>query len=134
MGDQKGFLKHKREAFGYRPVYERVKDYKDVAVRHTDDKTAEQASRCMDCGTPFCNWGCPLGNYIPEWNDKVFEKNWQSGFELLKATNNLPEITGRVCPATCESACVLGINDNPVTIRDNELAIIEKAFKEGNSL
>jgi glutamate synthase (NADPH/NADH) small chain len=82
----------------------------------------------MDCGTPFCHWGCPIGNYIPEWNDLVFSGHWQRAFELLDATNNLPEITGRLCPATCEYACVLGINDDPVTIRENELAIIEYAF------
>jgi glutamate synthase (NADPH/NADH) small chain len=97
----------------------------------TDELSRDQASRCMDCGTPFCHWGCPIGNYIPEWNDLVFNAQWERAFELLDATNNMPEVTGRVCPATCEYACVLGINDDPVTIRENELAVIEHAFKKG---
>jgi glutamate synthase (NADPH/NADH) small chain len=131
MGDPRGFLKVKREAFTYRPVCERVKDYKEVSVLHSEDKSMEQASRCMDCGTPFCNWGCPVGNYIPEWNDKVYHGRWQEAFDLLNETSPMPEITGRVCPAPCEFACVLGIDDKAVTIRDNELAIIEKGFKDG---
>jgi len=109
MGDPRGFIKVKRGEGGVR----------------------DQASRCMDCGTPFCHWGCPIGNYIPEWNDLVFNGQWERAFELLNATNILPEVTGRICPATCEFACVLGINDDPVTIRENELAIIEYAFKNG---
>jgi len=109
MGDPKGFINVKRGEGGVR----------------------DQASRCMDCGTPFCHWGCPLGNFIPEWNDLVFNGQWERAFELLNATNILPEVTGRICPATCEFACVLGINDDPVTIRENELAIIEYAFKNG---
>lgn len=131
MGDPRGFLKIKRRAMAYRPVAERLSDFYDVAVPKTEEKTKEQASRCMDCGTPFCNWGCPLGNIIPEWNDAIHKNNWVHAFTLLNATNNLPEITGRVCPAPCEYACVLGINDDPVTIRDNEHAIIERAFKDG---
>jgi glutamate synthase (NADPH/NADH) small chain len=91
----------------------------------------DQASRCMDCGTPFCHWGCPVGNYIPEWNDLACSDQWERAFQLLDAANCLPEVTGRVCPATCEFACVLGINDDPVTIRDNELAIVENAFSNG---
>ncbi len=131
MGDPRGFLKVKREAFGYRPVAERVKDFNEVAVMHTEEQQREQASRCMDCGTAFCNWGCPLGNYIPEWNDMVYKGRWQEAFNLLNETATMPEVTGRVCPSPCEYACVLGVNDNPVTIRDNELSIIEKAWKEG---
>ncbi|MFC1570305.1 glutamate synthase subunit beta [Candidatus Omnitrophota bacterium] len=131
MGEPKGFLKVKRQTSEYRPVCERVKDFKEVAPVRTEEESEQQASRCMDCGTPFCHWGCPVGNYIPEWNDLVFEKHWEKAFDLLDATNNLPEITGRVCPATCEYACVLGINDDPVTIRENELAIIEYAFGKG---
>ncbi|HPN65209.1 MAG TPA: glutamate synthase subunit beta, partial [Candidatus Goldiibacteriota bacterium] len=118
-------------ALKYRPVCERVKDYAEVAVPKTDEKVSEQASRCMDCGTPFCHWACPLNNLIPEWNDHAYRGRWQGAFLLLDETNVLPEVTGRVCPALCESACVLGVNDSAVTIRDNELAIIEKAFKEG---
>lgn len=131
MGDPKGFLKVKREISQYRPVCERVKDYSEVVIPSTDAHSKEQASRCMDCGTPFCHWGCPIGNYIPEWNDLMFHGHWERAFELLDATNNLPEITGRICPAPCEYACVLGINDDPVTICENELAIIEYAFKKG---
>jgi len=131
MGDTKGFMKIGKQASEYRAVCERIKDYKDVTIMRPDDRSQEQASRCMDCGTPFCHWGCPVGNYIPEWNDLMFRGHWEKAFELLDATNNFPEVTGRVCPATCEYACVLGINDEPVTIRENELAIIEHAFKAG---
>ena len=131
MGDPKGFLKVKRQASDFRPVCERVKDYKEVFQIPSDKKSMEQASRCMDCGTPFCNWGCPVGNYIPEWNDFMFHGHWEKAYRLLDAMNNLPEITGRVCPAACEYACVLGANDDPVTVRENELAIIEYAFKKG---
>jgi len=131
MGDIKGFLKVKRQATKYRPVCERIKDYQEVMLLRSDKDFQEQASRCMDCGTPFCLWGCPLGNYIPEWNDLTFRSQWQKAFQLLDATNNLPEITGRLCPAPCEYSCVLGINDDPVTIRENELNIIEYAFNAG---
>jgi glutamate synthase (NADPH/NADH) small chain len=131
MGDIKGFLKVKRQVFKYRPVCERIEDYREVCVLPEEGHSEEQASRCMDCGTPFCHWGCPIGNYIPEWNDLMFGGHWEKAFLLLNATNNLPEITGRICPAPCEYACVLGINDDPVTVRENELAIIEYAFKRG---
>lgn len=131
MGNPKGFLKVKRKTCDYRPVCERVKDYKEVFTLRNDRDSEDQASRCMDCGTPFCNNGCPIGNYIPEWNDLVYNRQWKRALELLEATNILPEVTGRVCPALCEYACVLGINDDPVTIRDNELSIIEHAFKKG---
>lgn len=131
MRNVKGFLKVKRQAAQYRPVCERVKDYSEVNILPSQKHSQEQASRCMDCGTPFCHWGCPIGNYIPEWNAAVSEAKWGKAFSLLNATNNLPEITGRICPATCEYACVLGINDDPVTIRENELSIIEDAFKRG---
>lgn len=129
MGDVKGFLKVKRKTSEYRPVCERVKDYSEVLVVPKPQHSKEQASRCMDCGIPFCHWGCPVGNYIPDWNDAVFRGQWEKAFGLLDATNNLPEITGRICPAPCEYACVLGINDDPVTIREDEEAIIEYAFK-----
>ncbi len=131
MGRPRGFLEFKRETAEYRPVCERVKDYSDVVKPRPADVSRDQASRCMDCGTPFCHWGCPIGNYIPEWNDLVTNDQWKRAFELLDASNNLPEITGRVCPAQCEYACVLGINDDPVTIRENELEIIEHAFEKG---
>jgi glutamate synthase (NADPH) small chain len=131
MGDLKGFLKFKRKSAVYRPACERVTDYSDVAIARSETDSREQTSRCMDCGTPFCNSGCPIGNYIPEWNDSVFNGKWEKAFQLLDSTNNLPEITGRICPALCEYACVLGLNDDAVTVRDNELAIIEYAFKNG---
>lgn len=131
MTDIKGFLKVKRRYPEYRPVCERVRDYAEVALLRDAAHSKEQAVRCMDCGTPFCHWGCPIGNYIPEWNELVSSGQWKKAFELLNATNNMPEITGRLCPALCEYACVLGINDDPVTIRENELAVIEEAFKKG---
>ncbi|MCX5715966.1 MAG: glutamate synthase subunit beta [Candidatus Omnitrophica bacterium] len=131
MGDPKGFLTVKRKAAEYRPVCERIKDYGEVTVPRPEGYSKEQASRCMDCGTPFCNWACPVGNYIPEWNDLMFRGQWKQALKLLCATNNLPEITGRICPALCEYSCVLGINDDAVTIRENELAIIERGFKLG---
>jgi glutamate synthase (NADPH/NADH) small chain len=131
MGDIRGFLKVKRQAEKYRPVCERIKDYQEVMLLRNDKDSEEQAGRCMDCGTPFCHWGCPIGNYIPEWNDLVFRGQWQKAFQLLDATNNFPEITGRLCPALCEYACVLGINDDPVTTLENELNIVEYAFGAG---
>jgi glutamate synthase (NADPH/NADH) small chain len=131
MADPKGFLKVKRETAKYRPVCERVKDYCEVCVLPDEIHSKKQASRCMDCGTPFCHWACPVGNYIPEWNDAVFNGHWEKAIELLQSTNNFPEITGRLCPALCESSCVLGLNDDPITVRENELSIIEHAFKNG---
>ncbi|MFH1245822.1 MAG: glutamate synthase subunit beta [Candidatus Omnitrophota bacterium] len=131
MGDVKGFLKVKRQAVKYRLVGERIKDYREVVSLRGSESSRQQSSRCMDCGTPFCHWGCPLGNYIPEWNDLVFRGQWQKALALLGAANNFPEITGRLCPALCEYSCVLGINDDPVTIRENELDIIEYAFDSG---
>ena len=131
MGDPRGFLKLARQNGLYREVSERIRDYKVVSKLRSERQSREQASRCMDCGTPFCHWGCPIGSYIPEWNDHMFGNNWKEALALLEATNNLPEITGRVCPALCEYACVLGLNDDAVTIRENELAIIEFGFKNG---
>lgn len=131
MKDLKSFLKVKRQTFSYRPVCERIKDYREILLLQSDTHSKEQASRCMDCGTPFCHWACPVGNFIPEWNDAVFHGQWDKAIKLLQATNNFPEITGRICPAICEYACVLGISDEPVTIRENELSIIENAFKLG---
>jgi glutamate synthase (NADPH/NADH) small chain len=131
MGELRGFLKIERQTAKYRPVCERVKDFGEVCVLPEAAHSQNQASRCMDCGTPFCHWGCPIGNYIPEWNDLVFRRSWQKAFQLLAATNNFPEITGRICSGQCEYSCVLGINDDPVTIKENELAIIEYAFQKG---
>ena len=131
MADIKGFLKNARQNGYCRAVCERIKDFNEVSQLRSEDKSQEQASRCMDCGTPFCHWGCPIGNYIPEWNDFMSRGHWESALNLLEATNNLPEITGRVCPALCEYACVLAINDDAITIRENELAIVEYGFKKG---
>jgi glutamate synthase (NADPH/NADH) small chain len=131
MGDPRGFLKLARQNSQSRAVCTRIQDFREVAKPRPEKQSQEQASRCMDCGTPFCHWGCPIGNYIPEWNDHLFHGNWEAALALLDATNNLPEITGRVCPALCEYACVLGLNDDAVTIRENELAIIEFGFKNG---
>ena len=131
MGDVKGFIKYKRQTCAYRPVTDRKKDYREVSLLKEDKCAAEQAARCMDCGTPFCHWACPVSNYIPEWNDLMFNGRWEKAYDLLSATNNFPEFTGRLCPALCEYGCVLGINDDPVTIRENELMIVERAFREG---
>ena len=131
MDKERGFLKSARLSSSCREVSERLADFKDVYKMRSLEQSIDQASRCMDCSTPFCHWGCPLGNYIPEWNDDVFKGHWQQAFKLLNATNNLPEITGRVCPGLCEYSCVLGLNDDSVTIRENELAVIETAFKKG---
>jgi len=131
MDKERGFLKSARRSSDCREVAERLGDFKDVYKMRSVEQSTEQASRCMDCSTPFCHWGCPLGNYIPEWNDDVFKGNWKQAFKLLEATNNLPEITGRVCPGLCEYSCVLGLNDDPVTIRENELAVAEAGFKNG---
>ncbi|HWJ97819.1 MAG TPA: glutamate synthase subunit beta, partial [Acidimicrobiales bacterium] len=131
MGDVQGFLKHGRELPSRRPVPVRIKDWKEVYEPFGDGKLETQASRCMDCGIPFCNNGCPLGNLIPDWNDLVYRDCWQEAIERLHATNNFPEFTGRLCPAPCEAACVLGINQDPVTIKQVEVSIIDKAWEEG---
>ncbi len=131
MGDAKGFLKVKRQDSGYRPVEERLQDFSEVEKQLPEAERVLQASRCMDCGVPFCHWACPVGNIMPEWQDHVFKGEWKRAYDVLQETNNFPEFTGRVCPALCEASCVLGLNDDSVTIRENELAVIEKAFTEG---
>ncbi len=131
MGDIQGFLKHGRELPARRPVPVRLKDWKEVYEPFAEGKLETQASRCMDCGIPFCNNGCPLGNLIPDWNDLVYRDRWQDAIERLHATNNFPEFTGRLCPAPCEAACVLGINQDPVTIKQVEVSIIDRAWDEG---
>ncbi|MCX6302888.1 MAG: glutamate synthase subunit beta [Bacteroidia bacterium] len=131
MADITGFLKIKRKEAGNRPIHERICDFSEVEqVLNSEDRML-QASRCMDCGIPFCHWSCPVDNLIPEWNDLLFSGDWRGAYERLSATNNFPEFTGRICPASCEFACVLNINQEPVTIRENEVAITEKAFNEG---
>lgn len=131
MADPKGFIKIKRKKPEYRSVCERIKDFKEAAVLREPEHSREQSLRCMDCGTPFCHWGCPLGNIPPEWNYFLSNNKIDRAIEILHSTNNFPEFTGRVCPAICEYACVLGINDEAVTIRENELAIVENAFEMG---
>jgi glutamate synthase (NADPH/NADH) small chain len=132
MGKPTGFMEFDREVPGKLPVAERVKDYKEFVLdQQFGPKILEQAARCMSCGVPFCHSGCPLGNIIPEFNDAVYRKDWQSAYELLSLTNNFPEFTGRICPAPCEGSCVLGINAPPVTIENIEKNIIEHAFSEG---
>jgi len=131
MGDITGFLKHGRELPSRRPVRVRIRDWKEVYEPFAPDALGEQASRCMDCGIPFCNNGCPLGNLIPDWNDLVYRSRWRDAIESLHATNNFPEFTGRLCPAPCEAACVLGINQDPVTIKQVEVEIIDRAWAEG---
>ncbi|HEX2850246.1 MAG TPA: glutamate synthase subunit beta [Acidimicrobiales bacterium] len=131
MADVTGFLKHGRETPKRRPVPVRVHDWQEVYLEFPADRLRTQASRCMDCGIPFCNNGCPLGNLIPDWNDLVWRDHWRDAMERLHATNNFPEFTGRLCPAPCESACVLGINQDPVTIKQVEVEIVERAWAEG---
>ena len=131
MGKITGFLEFTRELPHKRPVQERINDYKEFVQRYTDEKLNQQSARCMDCGTPFCHEGCPVGNLIPEFNDAVYRKSWQEAYEILSSTNNFPEFTGRICPAPCESACVLGINQPAITIEEIEKHIIEIAFESG---
>jgi len=131
MGNPKGFLEIARVTPERRPVQERIHDWKEVYKDFPEEQLTKQASRCMDCGIPFCNQGCPLGNIIPDWNDLVYRGNWKEAIKRLHATNNFPEFTGRVCPAPCEGSCVLGINADPVTIKQVEVSIIERAFQEG---
>ena len=131
MGDPKGFLKIGRKPVPKRPVAERIRDYRHVYLPIPEDELRGQASRCMDCGVPFCNAGCPVNNLIPDWNDLVYRDRWKQAIERLHRTNNFPEFTGILCPAPCEAACVLAINDSPVTIKEIERSIIERAFEEG---
>ncbi len=131
MGKPTGFMEYTRETPPYRPIEERVNDWQEVMTYLPEEKTKVQAARCMDCGIPFCNQGCPLGNLIPNWNDLVYKNHWRDAIEELHKTNNFPEFTGRICPAPCEGACVLGINDDPVAIKQMEVSIIDRAFEEG---
>ena len=131
MGRPTGFLEFDRELPGKRDPKTRIDDYKELYLDFDDKKTNEQAARCMDCGVPFCHTGCPLGNIIPDFNDAVYNEDWELAIEILQSTNNFPEFTGRICPAPCESSCVLGINKPPVAIEHIEKMIIEKAFSLG---
>jgi glutamate synthase (NADPH/NADH) small chain len=131
MGKPTGFLEIARELPARRPVEERVRDWREIYRQFPQEKLQAQAARCMDCGIPFCHRGCPLGNVIPDWNDLVYRDRWKPAVERLLATNDFPEFTGRLCPAPCEGSCVLGINAEPVAIRQIELEIIEHAFSQG---
>lgn len=131
MGDPKGFLKYSRNEAGYRPVEERVKDFTEVAKSLNTEERILQAARCMDCGVPFCHWQCPLHNQVPDFQDAVYRREWAEAYRILRATNNFPEFTGRICPALCEHGCVLGSFGEPVTIRENEIAVVERAYKDG---
>src|SRR5258708_854221 len=131
MGKATGFLEIERAKHPTRPVVERLHDWREVYVPFPEGALAGQAARGMDCGIPFCHQGCPLGNLIPDWNDLVYRDHWRKAVDRLHATNNFPEFTGRLCPAPCEGACVLGINNSPVTIKSIEVSIIDRAFDEG---
>src|SRR5262245_8593065 len=131
MGKITGFVEFHRKKAPARPIAERLQDWDEVYLAYPDAALKDQAARCMDCGIPFCHKGCPLGNLIPDWNDLVYRDRWQAAIDRLHATNNFPEFTGRLCPAPCEGSCVLGINDDPVTIKSIEVSIIERAFAEG---
>lgn len=131
MGELRGFITIPKEDMPYRSVEERLKDYKEVTIPLKEEQVKAQGGRCMDCGVPTCHWGCPVDNLIPDWNDLISKNRWQEAAERLLRTNNLPEMTGRVCPAPCEVSCVLGLIAPPVSIKLNEYSIIEKAFAEG---
>ena len=131
MAKPTGFIEFPRETPSRRPVDGRIRDWQEVYLPFENGKLRKQAARCMDCGIPFCHQGCPLGNLIPDWNDLIYREHWQEAIARLHATNNFPEFTGRLCPAPCEGSCVLGINDDPVTIKQIEVSIIDRAFHEG---
>jgi glutamate synthase (NADPH/NADH) small chain len=131
MGDARGFMKYERQQYHKQPVDERLRHYNEFLQVLQPEEVALQGARCMDCGVPFCHTGCPLGNIIPDWNDLVFRGQWREALDRLHATNNFPEFTGRVCPAPCETACVLGINEDPVTIKQIEMTIADYGFAQG---
>nr|BFE49925.1 glutamate synthase subunit beta [Saccharothrix mutabilis subsp. capreolus] len=131
MADPRGFLTTERETPRSRPVFLRLRDWREVYEEFERPRLEKQAGRCMDCGIPFCHQGCPLGNLIPEWNSLVWQQDWRDAIERLHATNNFPEFTGTLCPAPCEAACVVGINGDPVTIKRVEISIVDRAFDEG---
>jgi glutamate synthase (NADPH/NADH) small chain len=131
MGKATGFIEIKRKKHPTRPIEVRIHDWREVYLSSAVEDLQQQGARCMDCGIPFCHQGCPLGNLIPDWNDLVYRDRWRTAIDRLHATNNFPEFTGRLCPAPCEGSCVLGINDDAVTIKDIEVAIIDRAYDEG---
>ncbi|HIF10752.1 MAG TPA: glutamate synthase subunit beta, partial [Sneathiellales bacterium] len=131
MGKPTGFMEIARQDRTYAPVAERIREFKEFVVPLDDRALAAQGARCMDCGIPYCHNGCPVNNIIPDWNDLVYRGQWQDAIDVLHSTNNFPEFTGRICPAPCEAACTLNIDDNPVTIKTIECAIVDRAWKEG---
>ncbi len=131
MGDVKGFMKYDRKEFKKQPVTERIHHWKEFTANLPEEELRQQGGRCMDCGVPFCQNGCPIGNIIPDWNDLVSRGQWKEAIERLHKTNNFPEFTGRICPAPCENSCVLAINQPAVTIKNIEVAIIDRAYEEG---
>lgn len=131
MGNPKAFLTIHRKEAGYRPIHDRIHDFGEVEQTLNSNDRRQQASRCMDCGVPFCHWACPLGNKAPEWNDALYKGDWELAYRLLNSTNDFPEFTGRICPALCEKACVLNLVEHePTTNREDECAITEHAFQE----
>ena len=133
MGKITGFLEIDRIEEGYKPVADRVQNYKEFVITLDDESAKKQGARCMDCGTPFCNNGCPVNNIIPDFNDLVFQGDWKEALDVLHSTNNFPEFTGRICPAPCEAACTLNVNSDAVGIKSIEHAIIDKGWNEGGS-
>src|ERR1039458_6149997 len=131
MGKPTGFLEFARTLPDKQSPAERINNYWEFIGRYSDDALNSQSARCMNCGVPFCHNGCPLGNFIPEFNDAVYRENWKEAYDVMTSTNNFPEFTGRICPAPCESACVLGINKPAVTIEEIEKHIVEIAFEKG---
>ena len=131
MGKVTGFMEYSRQVTPYRPVEERVGDWNEVMDSLGESELGTQGARCMDCGIPFCHTGCPINNIIPDWNDLVYRKRWREALRELHSTNNFPEFTGRICPAPCEAACVLGINNDPVSIKSIEKAIVDRGWEEG---
>ena len=129
MGKVTGFMEFDRISEQNLPPQERLKNYKEFVLHLTDDEAKKQGARCMDCGIPFCTSGCPINNIIPDWNDLVYNQNWEEAIQVLHSTNNFPEFTGRICPAPCEAACTLNINDDAVGIKSIEHAIIDKAWE-----
>ncbi|HED38881.1 MAG TPA: FAD-binding protein, partial [Chromatiales bacterium] len=131
MGKPTGFLEIPRKDRTYKPVAERIKHYNEFVIALSEEELNAQGARCMDCGVPFCHEGCPVNNIIPEWNDLVYKNDWRNAIDLLHSTNNFPEFTGRICPAPCEAACTLNLEDIPVTIKTIECSIVDRAWQEG---
>ena len=131
MGKTTGFMEISRQEQTYLPVADRIQNYQEFIIPLKASEVSQQGARCMDCGTPYCHNGCPIHNIIPEWNDLVYQDRWREAYDVLQTTNNFPEFTGKICPAPCEASCTLNLNDEPVTIKTIECAIIEKAWEAG---